>query len=453
MATEVSVLDKYGETTYYSNYADARMDIINSEIEHPLVQIWADLDEQIILLDEADIWIAPGVTIRNSSTTIIAPTTGNLNCKIYGYGTIKNTSTGNCIYISNGNAKLSIECDLIEGTGGSGSVSVNIQVANEFQLTCNKVSNRDNQAIRIGELSIPGLILYFNLKIIYLETGNDSSTFTGTTAITSRGNGFIEIEKIICKNRGHCLSHREGNVLASIKKSQSTNNISGDAGAAIHIRQYDFFNPGIGVQKLILYFDEIDSLKGSINSTAGVEVGEGTGVFIGRKIYSKNSPAIQIQGDITKGYIKCNEVISQGNNDEFPINAVELSNFTNQIIVDANFIIGYRDSGVVFTNGSANFILKNAKIINTFTSSSESSVGIFIFGGNQNIALSNVEIITGDLTNGRTIYFANTNDINLKNYGLFVNKEIDTNIKLLIGIENTSDPDYNYLYIVDPILT
>lgn len=452
----VSILKRDGTVTAtYSTYEAARLASVSGDV----IQIWADLTEQIILKNGVDIWIMPGVKIDSgsSSTTIVAPTTGDFNCNIYGQGIIKNESSGNCIFINNVNANLRIECDLIDGKGGfESSVSVNIQNANKFHLTCNKVSNRDWQAIRFGQLLSPGLIQDINLKISKVETGNVTTipTFTGTTAITTRGNGFLKIDEILCRNLGHCLSHREGNIIARINKLTSINNTTSSP-ATVHVRQYNG-NTNTGSQTLILYFDEIQALSGVVAtnlSTSGVEVGEGTGVFIGRKVYSRDNPAFQIQGANTKGYIKCIEIISQGRSNNIPVNAMDLSNFTNQITINANYIQGYRNNGVIFIN-DANVQVKNAKLINTYTGTSVSSLGIFI-AGTKVITLINVEIVIGELTNGRTIYHTGSTEpesFDLKNYGLFVNKAIDSNLKLLIGT-GLSNPNYNYQYIVDALLT
>ncbi|MBK9333473.1 MAG: hypothetical protein IPM96_13975 [Ignavibacteria bacterium] len=185
MATEVSVLDKYGDVTYYSNYADARADIINSGIEHPLVQIWADLDEQIILLDGVDIWIAPGVTLNRTEATptIIDNVTGTntepVKCKIFGYGKIKNTYAGGtennrfeCIKTINPSTELEVTCDHIQGIGGITisiiyAPSINIFNGKKFHLTCNKVVNNKTCAILLGDSpnSVQNHIDDVNIKV------------------------------------------------------------------------------------------------------------------------------------------------------------------------------------------------------------------------------------------------------------------------------------------------
>lgn len=453
---QVSILKRDGtQSTFYSTYTSAIADAVSDDV----IQIWADLTEQITLKNGVDIWIMPGVKIDSgsSSTTIVAPTTGNLNCNIYGQGIIKNESSGNCIFIDNVNANLRIECDTIEGTGGgTSSVSLKIKTANKFHITCNRVYNESWQAIGIGDFS-PGLVVNdINLKISHVETGNitASSPYTGTSAIITRGNGFLKIDEILCRNLGHCLSHREGTVTAQIKKMTTKNNYTyfGITGSTIHVNQYSG-TPNSGSQKLILYFDEIQALAGIINSSAGIEVGEGTGIFIGRRVFSKNAPSIQIVGVNTRGYVKCNEIISTGSGDNNPVNAIEFSLFTNQLTLDANYVQGYRNNGVIFIN-DANVQIKNAKLVNTYTGTSVSSLGIFI-AGTKVITLINVEIVIGELTNGRTIYHTGSTEpesFDLKNYGLFVNKAIDSNLKLLIGT-GLSNPNYNYQYIVDALLT
>ena len=128
-----------------------------------------------------------------------------------------------------------------------------------------------------------------------------------------------------------------------------------------------------------------------------------------------------------------------------------VSNTINQITVNANYIQGYRDSGVIFIN-DANVQIKNAKLVNTYTGTSVSSLGIFI-AGTKVITLINVQIVIGELSNGRSIYHTGSTEpdtFDLKNYGLFVNKAIDSNLKLLIGTKVVTG---NYQYIVDPLLT
>ncbi|MCY7360702.1 MAG: hypothetical protein LH629_01330, partial [Ignavibacteria bacterium] len=64
MATQISLVTAAtGALTFYSNYASAR----TASNAGDLIQIWADLtDEQLLLKDGVDIWIAPGRIIETS---------------------------------------------------------------------------------------------------------------------------------------------------------------------------------------------------------------------------------------------------------------------------------------------------------------------------------------------------------------------------------------------------
>ena len=49
MPTKVSVLKSNGAHTFYSSYADARYAVSVGTRDHSLIQIWADLNETIML--------------------------------------------------------------------------------------------------------------------------------------------------------------------------------------------------------------------------------------------------------------------------------------------------------------------------------------------------------------------------------------------------------------------
>ncbi len=433
--TEVAIIKRDGSISLYSSYASAR----SNAVDYDLIQIRADLNETIILKDKVDIWIMPGVKLDNPSGVTISDKVNNISeevhCNIFGYGKIFNSGGYSCINLDNTNSELKIECDLFDTSTGN-TVAININSAAKFHLNCNNILSK-GPALFLGNSG--DIIEDINLNIDKVETGDPSSSSISGTSIVTYSNGFIKINEIICKNRGHCLLHRKGEITAKIKKITTKYSIGSLRLSAVALIQGD------QVQKLILYFDEINS----IDSYGGIELGQGTGIFIGRKIFSNINSAVHIVGANTKGYIKCNEIISQGG-ENISAAALDLGNFTSQITIMANYIYGYRDGGVIFIN-NANVQLKNAKIINTYSGSSPSSVGIFI-AGNKIISLINVKIVTGELTNGRTIYYAGPEEsIDVKNYGLIVNKAIDSNVSLLIGTE-ISEPDYNYQYIVDPLL-
>ena len=198
---------------------------------------------------------------------------------------------------------------------------------------------------------------------------------------------------------------------------------------------------GLASQTLILYFDKISAIHGNIPSRDGVEISQGTVILIGRSIFSTDLAALEIVGANTKGYIKCNELISSNSN------GLGLNSFTNQITLDINYIEGNNgDAGAVFVAGAANFILKNAKCKNLAAGSESRTFWIIPEGVVEpNIIFNNVKIIS----NGYIIFFNQTQfgNIDIKNFGLFTNKDIDDNIILKIGTEG------NFQYISDSDLT
>ncbi|MCY7363312.1 MAG: hypothetical protein LH629_14785, partial [Ignavibacteria bacterium] len=319
MATKLSILKRNGDqSNFYDTFLDARAASVSGD----LIQVWADLNEQIVLKDKVDIWIMPGVVVNNTTTNVLTkgPTITDKNvavdCKIYGMGIIINTldigvTWYECIKISNSGSILSVECNYIEGIGkGTNPDEINgpciyIENGKKFHLKCNEVYNHRNVGISIGSSSniVPDIIL----TIQKIKTGiHEGSSYYGNSALITHGNGFININEIECSNLGHCFSHRGGTVIAKIKKLTSINNTSRYP-AAVHMAQ------GTTSQKLILYFDEIQALKGVVttsNSTTGIEISQGTGIFIGSRLYSKNGYAIEITGDNVKGSITCNEIIS-----------------------------------------------------------------------------------------------------------------------------------------------
>ncbi|MBK9333397.1 MAG: hypothetical protein IPM96_13580 [Ignavibacteria bacterium] len=108
MATQVTVKSKTtGTLTFYTSYANARSAAAAGDV----IQIRADLDEQIILKDGVDIIITSGkiVDIKTSLPTIIDNGVKCI-CNIFGGGIIKNSNTGTvkqeCIKISNALSKF-----------------------------------------------------------------------------------------------------------------------------------------------------------------------------------------------------------------------------------------------------------------------------------------------------------------------------------------------------------
>lgn len=145
----------------------------------------------------------------------------------------------------------------------------------------------------------------------------------------------------------------------------------------------------------------------------------------------------------------CNDVIS-----EFA-SGVRIDLVNNQFIINANFITGYSLYGCIYAQSDANLLIKNAKLINTDTSSN-SRCFVLEQVSNQipNITIKNIKSVTGNISGGSIFYQANFSGINIFNYGLFANKGLDANISLKIGVgTNPLDPGYNYQCVIDPLLT
>lgn len=444
---QVSILKRDGtQSIFYATYTLA----IPHAVSGDLIQIWADLNDQIVLKDKVDIWIMPGVVVNNTTTDIETkgPTITDKNiavdCKIYGMGVIKNsyndTSTRyECIKILNSNTKLTVECDFVEALGstsiGFAGVCILIERALKFHLTCKKVCNQNNVALYIGSLSNVGDV---NLKINKVETGIFDDFNSGNTAIVTKGDGFISIDEILCRNLGHCLSHRSGTITARIKKMTTVNNRSGNI-STVHLNQGD------NNQKLILYFDEINNIKGSVNSLAGIEVKQGTGIFIGRRIYSEDTETVIIGNSTTpsgtpqKISVRCNEIICLRKN------AITMNNSVQQCFIQANYIEA-NYFAVLYSDGSGNFVLKNGTLKNKY--SSTDAIGIGVDTNLTSITLINVKIISGNETAGRPFNVGNSTQMNVFNYGLFTNAPVNTSLALLkIGTS------INYQYVQSSDLT
>lgn len=427
---------------YYGNYGEAWEDAEFGDIIRILADLTlTDKDETIVLKNGVNIWIETGVVIQMSSgyPTIVDNVEGYeeaVNCSIYGGGIIKNTNSagGNCILILNENSSISVECDSIEGENG---ISVQVYASKKFHLTCNKVSNTNSQALSIGAFNTPGTVEDINLNISKVETGDLNNPDTGTTALTTRGNGFINIDEIVCRNDGHCLLHQEGNIIARIKKMTSTMNRNHIV-ATVSVGQ----SFSTGTQRLILCFDEISCI-----GAFAIEQKEGTGFLYGRRVYSSNNYGLSYGGNNTKGgFLRCDEIVSGSNI------AINISDFNNEYLIDANYIEGnYTGSGfsvVILSQGTSSlsprFKIKNAKIKNKNTSTS--AKGIYFENIFPKVTLNNVKIIAGNADNN-IIYLSNGTSINVNNYGLFGNRNIDSGkIKLKIGTTT------NKLFIESPDL-
>jgi len=457
MATEVSVLDKNGNVTFYSTYLDARNAAGNNTGDHDLIQIWSDLNEQIVLKNGVDIWIAEGVVLNNlvgsltSSFITITDNGQECHCKIYGMGIIKSTFAGSsgspvyeCIKTTDPDTELSVECDYIEGIGGITTniimqPSIFIENASKFHLECNQVINEKTCSIALGLQPnfVQNVISDVNIKVCKIDISGESITNSESIAVSVLAHGFIEIDEIICRHYGHCLLHAVGDIVASIRKMSNVNNHSTNNYATVIVSHGNN-------QKLSLYFDELISLKTSGVSSSGPAIISNQGVninLIGRKIFAEQSITAYLQGTNVTGIFKISEIISQAS-------VAMVVNVVNQFTIDSAVIQGVGGT-IIYSSGSAqnpgNYTLLNAKLINLQTSGTPR--GIYLENIFPQVTLKNIKIVCND-----DIIFLNSEEeedqVFVKNYGLFGNNNFDdTKIILQIGDAN------NYLFTENSNLT
>ena len=194
-----------------------------------------------------------------------------------------------------------------------------------------------------------------------------------------------------------------------------------------------------GTQELTLYFDEIQNL--SSNGGDAVIADEGILNLIGRRIYCVDGLSLDLA---TNANIIVDEIISE-------TKGINIHNDSStKIVIDSNKIEGSNgNDGVIRSVSGSNYVLRNAKIINTYTgSSAPHSRGIFISDNNQandqTIEIENLIIVTGIGSNDASIYRDGNQNIDIKNLTLFVKKDISSNITLKIGTGITG----NFKYIV-----
>lgn len=372
-----------------------------------------DYNESVILKN-VDIMIEEGATVTcdNMSYPIIHDNDEPVTCKILGSGVFKHTgveSTQHGFLISNPESNVYIECDYIETygvTGGTTNFAVWSDAA-KFVLKCNRILSK-----RGGGIWLNPSTQNFNIQINSIETGLLEDPNTGSTALITSGDGFIDINSIVCNNLGHTFSHRKGECVAYISKQKTVCNHPNYVTSTIAM---------LGSQtyadvKLTLFFDEILNLTGTRTGQPCAQIERGIVNLIGRKAYSSADHCITYQnGGIgpdagassPAGLINIKEIYS-GN-----WSAINIESNPNTVIVDgcnasANTTPG-ANWGVINIGGASINLNATAIIRNSiFTQlSSYSDVHVMRVGkGTQNIVLSNNEFIATHSASN-SIYSAN----------------------------------------------
>ncbi len=437
MATQTSVVTAAtGAVTFYSTYASAR----TAANAGDLIQIWADLtDEQILLKDGVDIWVAPGRIIKTSQSVplILDNNTGYtspVSVNITGNGVFRNSNDKyRCVAIYNSGSKVTIMCDSLEGIGtdpeDSEWATVHIVNAAKFHLTCDKVSNVNQKAIYFDNE-----VADININVDVIENGE----YAGGDVISIKGDGILNANEVICRNNGSCLNHKARTFIANILKLTSVNEDVESAGT-VHL------SDGTGTQNLTLFFDEIQNL--SKEGGNAVTASEGILNLNGRYIYSKAGLSMDLAADAD---ILVDEIISKTKGINIDNNPTEGN---KKVIIDANIIEGSNgNDGVIRSATGSNYVVRNAKIKNTYTGSSTPySRGIYIEGNSQandqTIELENLIIVTGTGTLDYSIFRAGSTNIDIKNLGIFVKVDKNNLVSFKIGILT------NYKFIISTDIT
>ncbi|MCB0726054.1 MAG: hypothetical protein KDD00_01220 [Ignavibacteriae bacterium] len=243
-----------------------------------------------------------------------------------------------------------------------------------------------------------------------------------------QGTGFISADELICGGKGSCLDFKAGNITANIIKITSLE--TENAGYPTIL-----LDDGSQNQNLILYFDEIQNLNS--NGGDAVKITEGIATLIGRRIYALNGMSVDLNNIIISALIQSDEIISE-------TKGINISNSDEQVIIDANYIEGSNgNDGVIRSASGSNYLIRNAKITNTYTSSP--SIGIYLDTGSQTIEIENLIIVTGTETNDFSIFRNSTTNIDIKNLGLFVKKAISMHITLKIGTGTGTGENFKYI--------
>lgn len=243
--------------------------------------------ESIVLRNGVNIILEEGAIITNNGAFPIFTDDGNsIVCSILGSGVIKQltTSSEHAILLTGSNTELILECDYIELSGPpitySTGACINSNAKNIF-IKANKVLAKSGC----------GILLWagtqnFKIDVREIETGIIGADLTGSTAVITFGDGFINVNKITCNNNGHTLSHRKGKCVAYIDKQYKTNNNGFTSLVACLATQ------SYNDVELTLYFDEIVSKPGTQSAVSCVECGRGVMNLYGRKVTTDGTTAI-----------------------------------------------------------------------------------------------------------------------------------------------------------------
>lgn len=404
-----SALTSAGKINFINSLESKEFPTIQSAIDHGATSITSGVvyvgrgvyNESLTLKNNADIFLNEGVTIDGTGVGItIQCSDATVTSSIYGLGTIQN-SNNYAVLINPGS--LNLQCKQI--INYSTSYYGVYFSGGDVSIQCDNVST---SAVGVWINSSNKLDININ-RIHCGISGLTGSSVPTTTALITNGNGYVNVNEILSFNKGHCLSHRGGDVLAKVGKLWNWNNHASFAIVPLIVGQ------GTGTQTLKLYFDEINSTTNlaTLSLWAGaVDAGsQGTLHLNGRSISGNGDWAVTIRN--------------------------------GSITVD-NIYSGYNWGGISYnglTSNGHNLDIKNTKIkLRNINQTAIMVVGIYGNGSNQvgNISVQNCffdDGLTGALSGtGVSINNWTTATANLRVLGTcLVTSPIGPNINLLYG--------------------
>lgn len=421
MSTQVALFDRStgssGMPVYYATYDDARAAASSGD----LIEIVPSMDQQLLLKNGVDILIKEGTWAVNADEFPLITDGGDpCVCNIYGGAIFQNAFPDQpCVKLTDPGTVLNMQCDSLLCVGGNtSSVSaptIEITGGAKFNLVCNQIQNDYNSAIYITGGS--EIFIQCN-RIISGTTSN-----TGAPVVVLNATGVLNADEIICKGTGTCLQITGGLVNSKIGKLITLSTSESSDPTLL-------LSGGSGTQELILYFNEIQNL----NVGEAVKANQGKLTLIGNKIFSNDDLTLNFIHPIISAYVQCDKIISTNK-------GIHIENQSNQIIIDANYIEGGNgNNGVIRSALFSKYIIRNAKIVNTYTGDVDPySIGIFINYGetnSQTIELENLIIVTGNDSNDLCIKFEDgllPTTMDIKNLNLFSNKGKSSSVIFLVG--------------------
>lgn len=366
-----------------------------SVLVHPKTVVY---DERMIL-KSVNIMIEEGAIVTSSNIygPIFTDEGIAVDCKILGNGIFKHTGNTDQhgFWLYNPNSNVHIECDRIETHGVAGGINNAVIQSNinNFSIKCNSILSERGGGIILDRES-----QNFNIQVGSIETGLVADTNTGSSALVTHGNGFIEVDSIVCNNLGHTLSHRKGECIAYIAKQKTVCNHPTYVTSTVAMIGYQTHSSA----KLTLFFDEVLNLTGTRTGLPCFQIENGIVNLFGRKAYSSADHCVTYQfgsntydgmPSVSSGLINIKDIYSGNwtglNIETTGIVTVDGCNVSANTTGGANWGVLKIGGSSIAVNSTA--IIRNS-VFTQLTSNAATHV-VRVGMGTQNIVLSNNEFI------------------------------------------------------------